>query len=172
VIDDPCSECRGSGAVTKTRTLTVRIPAGVVDGQRIRLHGKGEPGRRGGRPGDLFVVVHVRPDRLFGRSGDDLTITVPVTYSEAVFGTSIRVPTLDGAVTLRVPPGTPSGRTMRARGRGVTRKDGTAGDLLVTVEVTVPKQLSADAAAALAAYAEASAETPRAHLEAEAARRG
>src|SRR3954471_7638389 len=138
IVDEKCLECRGTGGVTKNRTINVRFPAGVSDGQRIRLSGRGEPGERGGPAGDLYVQVKVRPDELFGRSGDDLTLTVPITFAESVLGTDLRVPTLDGVVTLRVPPGTPSGRTLRARGKGVVRRDGQAGDLLVTVEVQVP----------------------------------
>ncbi|SDY22290.1 molecular chaperone DnaJ [Micromonospora pattaloongensis] len=153
IVEDKCPECHGSGGVTKTRTLNVRFPAGVADGQRIRLSGRGEPGERGGPTGDLFVLVRVREDDLFGRSGDDLTLTVPITFPEAVFGTDLRVPTMDGAVTLRVPPGTPSGRTLRARGKGVVRRNGQAGDLLVTVEVSVPKDLSDEARAALEKFA-------------------
>ncbi len=108
VVDDPCPECRGSGVTTQTRTITVRIPAGVKDGQRIRLAGKGAPGRRGGAAGDLFVVVHVSEHELFGRKGDDLTLTVPITFAEASLGTTLTVPTLDGSVSLKVPPGTSS----------------------------------------------------------------
>ncbi|MGY1622524.1 molecular chaperone DnaJ [Geodermatophilus sp. SYSU D00965] len=141
VIDDPCPTCAGNGVTTQTRTITVRIPAGVKDGQRIRLAGKGAPGRRGGPAGDLFVVVHVSEHELFGRKGNDLTITVPITFSEATLGTTLTVPTLDGNVSLKVPPGTASGQTLRVRGRGVPGK-GRAGDLLVTVEVAVPKRLS------------------------------
>ena len=116
IVDQKCPECRGTGGVTKNRTINVRFPAGVADGQRIRLSGRGEPGDRGGPAGDLYVQVMVRPDELFGRTGDDLTLVVPVTIAEAVLGTDLRVPTLDGPVTLRVPPGTPSGRKLRARG--------------------------------------------------------
>ncbi len=104
------------------RTITVRIPAGVKDGQRIRLAGKGSPGERGGPAGDLFVVVHVSAHPLFGRSGDDLTLTLPVTFPEAALGATVRVPTLDGAVTLKMPPGTSNGRTFRVRGKGVQRQ--------------------------------------------------
>jgi len=142
IVDEKCPECKGTGGVTKNRTINVRFPAGVSDGQRIRLSGRGEPGERGGPAGDLYVQVKVRPDELFGRSGDDLTLTVPITFAESVLGTDLRVPTLDGDVTLRVPPGTPSGRTLRARGKGVVRRDGHAGDLLVTVEVQVPSSNS------------------------------
>ena len=139
VVDDPCPTCTGSGVTTQTRTITVRIPAGVKDGQRIRLAGKGAPGRRGGPAGDLFVVVHVSEHELFGRKGNDLTLTVPITFGEATLGTTLTVPTLDGNVSLRVPAGTASGQTLRVRGRGVPGK-GRAGDLLVTVEVAVPKR--------------------------------
>jgi molecular chaperone DnaJ len=166
IVDERCPECRGTGGVTKTRTLTVRFPAGVADGQRIRLAGRGEPGERGGPPGDLYVLVKVGPDELFGRSGDDLTLTVPITFAEAVLGTDLRVPTLDGSVTLRVPPGTPSGRTLRARGKGVVRRNGLAGDLLVTIDVVVPQDLSSTARDALETFAEQTPVAPREHLEA------
>ena len=141
VIDEPCPDCRGTGVTTQTRTITVKIPAGVADGQRIRLAGKGVPGERGGPAGDLYVRVHVRAHELFGRKGDDLTLTLPVTFPEAALGTTVRVPTMDGSVTLKIPAGTASGRTFRVRGRGVPKRSGGAGDLLVTVEVAVPKNL-------------------------------
>ena len=160
VVDEPCPDCLGSGVTNQTRTITVRIPAGVKDGQRIRLAGKGSPGARGGPAGDLFVVVHVRPHNLFGRSGDNLTLTVPVTYAEAALGSTLTVPTLDGAVTLKVPAGTSSGRTFRVKGRGVANRQRT-GDLLVTLEVAVPQNLSVDARRALEAYAAAQTEDPR-----------
>jgi chaperone protein DnaJ len=166
VVEEKCPECHGSGGVTKTRTLNVRFPAGVADGQRIRLAGRGEPGERGGPAGDLFVHVKVRPDELFGRTGDDLTLTVPITFTEAVLGTDLRVPTLDGAVTLRVPPGTPSGRVLRARGKGVVRREGQAGDLLVTLDVVVPARVSDEARAALEAFAEQTPPAARDHLDA------
>lgn len=170
IVDDPCPECGGDGVSTRSRTLTVRIPAGVADGQRIRLSGQGQPGVFGGPAGDLFVVVHVNRDDLFGRSEknpDDLTLTVPVTFPELVDGTTVTVPTMDGKVSLRVPAGSHSGRTLRVRGRGVHRKDGRAGDLLVTVELTVPTELSSAAREALDAYAVATRDTdPRADLTA------
>lgn len=153
VVDEKCPECRGTGGVTKTRTLNVRIPAGVADGQKIRLAGRGEPGERGGPAGDLHLLVKVRPDALFGREGDDLTLTVPISYSEAVLGTDLRVPTMDGSVIVRVPAGTPSGRTLRVRGRGVPKRDGGTGDLLVTLEVDVPTALTPEARKALEEYA-------------------
>jgi molecular chaperone DnaJ len=167
IIDDPCPECGGDGVSTRTRSLTVRIPAGVDDGQRIKLAGQGEPGRGGAPAGDLYVKVHVTPHRVFGRSKDnpdDLTVTVPVTYPELVLGSTITVPTLDEPVTLRIAPGTPSGKTLRVRGRGVQKRSG-AGNLLVTVSVAVPQRLDDAAAKALADYAEATkAFDPRADL--------
>jgi molecular chaperone DnaJ len=167
IIDekDKCPECHGTGGVTKTRTLTIRIPAGVADGQRIRLAGRGEPGDRGGPAGDLYVLIKVRDDPLFGRYGDDLTLAVPISFPEAVNGVDLRVPTLDGSVTLRVPPGTPSGRTLRVRGKGVARRDKTVGDLLVTVDITVPKELSVEARKALDEFAAATPPAPRDHIE-------
>jgi len=166
IVEEKCPECRGTGGVTKSRTLTVRIPPGVRDGQRIRLAGRGEPGERGGPAGDLYVLVKVRQHSLFGRAGDDLTLTVPITYAEAVQGIDLRVPTLDGSVTVRVAPGTPSGRTLRIRGRGVPGRAGGAGDLLVTVEVTVPTELSEAARAALDAFVAAMPPAPRDHIDA------
>ena len=167
IIDDPCPECGGDGISTRTRSLTVRIPAGVDDGQRIKLGGQGEPGRGGAPAGDLYVKVHVTPHRVFGRSKDnpdDLTVTVPVTYPELVLGSTITVPTLDEPVTLRIAPGTASGKTFRVRGRGVQKRSG-PGNLLVTVNVAVPQRLDDAAGKALQDYAEATkAFDPRADL--------
>ena len=127
----------------RAREVKVRIPAGVADGQRIRVKGRGAAGANGGPPGDLYVVVHVRAHPLFGRSGNDLTLRLPVTFTEATLGADVKVPTLDGQVTVRIPPGTPSGKVLRVRGRGV-HADGksAAGDLLVTVDVQVPVNLN------------------------------
>ncbi len=166
IVDEKCPECRGTGGVTKNRTINVRFPAGVADGQRIRLSGRGEPGEKGGPAGDLYVQVRVRPDDLFGRTGDDITLTVPISFAEAVLGTDLRVPTLDSPVTLRVPPGTPSGRTLRARGKGVQRRDGQAGDLLVTLEVQVPSGVSGEARDALEQFAKLTPTAERGRIEA------
>jgi molecular chaperone DnaJ len=167
IVDDPCPECGGDGVSTKSRTLTVRIPAGVDDDQRIRLAGQGEPGMGSGPAGDLYVRVHVTPHAVFGRSGNDLTLKVPVTFSELALGTTLEVPTLDGKVALRVPPGTSSGRVLRVRGKGIVRRDGQAGDLLVTLQVAVPAKLDDSARAALEAYADAtSGQDPRPDLTA------
>ena len=156
VVDDPCPVCHGSGRGTTSKVMQVRIPAGVRDGQRIRLKGKGAPGERGGPPGDLYVTVHVGPHPVFGRKNEHLTVTVPVTFPEATLGADIKVPTLNGSpVTLKLPPGTPNGRTFRVRGRGARRPDGTYGDLLVTVEVAVPARVDRKAKDALEALREA-----------------
>ena len=165
IVDQKCPECRGTGGVTKNRTINVRFPAGVADGQRIRLSGGGEPGERGGPAGDLYVQVKVRPDDLYGRSGDDLTLTVPITFAEAALGTTLTVPTLDGNVSLKVPPGTASGRTLRVRGRGVPGK-GRTGDLLVTIEVAVPARLTGEQRELLEKLAVAMDEDPRPQITA------
>jgi molecular chaperone DnaJ len=165
VVEDPCPACHGSGRGVSNRTISARIPAGVKDGQRIRLRGKGAPGENGGPNGDLYVTVHVSPHRLFGRKGDNLTLTVPISFDEAALGAEIKVPTLNGApVTLKVPAGTPNGRTFRIRGRGAARSgrgsghsSDARGDLLVTVEVQVPAVLSEEARAAVKAYQAATA---------------
>jgi len=167
LVDDPCATCQGSGQALSTRTLRARIPAGVNDGQRIRLAGKGQPGDNGGPAGDVVVHVHVRPHQVFGRRGPNLTLSLPVTFPEAALGATVKVPTLDGPpVTVKIPPGTTNGRTLRVRGKGVTKRDGTKGDLLVTVDVAVPQKLSDEARAALASYAEAQPDDPRQHLNA------
>ncbi|WP_371480516.1 molecular chaperone DnaJ [Kitasatospora sp. NBC_00315] len=166
IVDDPCADCHGSGRASSARTMQVRIPAGVQDAQRIRLKGKGAQGERGGQPGDLFVLVHVDPHPVFGRKGDNLTVAVPVSFPEAALGGTIEVPTLKGpSVKLRLPAGSANGLTLRARGKGATRKDGTRGDLLVTVEVVVPQHVTGDALSALEQYREATAsDDPRADL--------
>lgn len=170
VVEDPCPNCNGSGRARSTRTMQVRIPAGVTDGQKIRLKGKGGAGENGGAPGDLYVNVHVRAHSLFGRKDNNLTLTVPVTYSEAALGAEIEVPTLGGPpVRLKLAAGTPNGRTLRVRGKGVARSDGTRGDLLVMVEITVPKGLTDAAQAALKSFADTAAESnPRSELMARA----
>ena len=150
VVEDPCPSCSGSGRAMSSRTIQARIPAGVADGQRIRIPGKGAPGEHGGKAGDLYVRVHVTPHAVFGRAGDNLTVTVPVTMPELALGAEIKVPTHRGAaVTVRVPPGTPNGQVFRVAGRGVRSKDGTLGALLATVEVVVPQDLNKKARSAL-----------------------
>ena len=156
IVEEPCPVCGGSGRGRSTKSMQVRIPAGVTDGQRIRIKGKGGTGENGGAPGDLYVLVHVRTHKLFGRKGDNLTLTVPVTFTEAALGADVSVPTLNGQrVTLKVGAGTPNGRTFRVRGKGVHKADGSNGDLLVTIEVQVPNQLNDTAKEALESFAAA-----------------
>ncbi len=171
VVDDPCPDCQGSGRAVKSRSIQVRIPSGVKAGQRIRVKGKGAPGEFGGPPGDLFVVVDVKPHPVFGRKGDHVTVTVPVTFPEAALGATIDVPTLSGdVVRVKVPAGTPSGRTLRVRGKGAPNAKGGTGDLLVTVDVAVPQKVKGSAKDALQAYADATSDhDPRADLIAAAA---
>jgi molecular chaperone DnaJ len=164
VVEKPCPTCGGGGAETRTREVKVRIPVGVADGQRVRVKGRGTPGSNGGPPGDLYVTVHVAPHPLFGRRGDDLLLRVPVTFSEAALGSEVKVPTLDGAVTVRIPPGTAAGKTLRVRGRGMPKNGGGVGDLLVTVDVVVPQSLSDEQRQALEALAATESANPRAHL--------
>jgi len=164
VVESPCPTCRGTGVERRPREVKVRIPAGVDDRQRIRLKGRGGAGRNGGPAGDLYVVVHVAPHELFKRKGRDLLLTVPVTFPEAALGAEIKVPTLDGGpVTLRIPAGTRSGRTLRVKGRGVPHRKGT-GDLLVTTEVAVPVKVTPEQRDAIEALAAATTESPRKHL--------
>ncbi len=164
LIETPCSVCRGTGSETRTRDINVRIPAGVQDGNTLRLKGKGGPGRNGGPRGDLLVKIRVASSRTFGRRGNDLTLTVPITYSEAALGTKLEVPTLNGEVKLKVPAGTPSGKTFRVRGKGVTPDRGKTGDLMVTVQVAVPTKVSKDEKRLLEELGALETEDVRAHL--------
>ncbi len=165
VVKDKCKNCKGRGIEVRPRTVKVRIPAGVDDGQRIRVKGRGTPGRNGGPPGDLYVVVHVAPHPIFARSGKwDLTVKVPVTFAEAVLGAQVKVPTLEAPVTVKVPPGTQTGKTVRVRGRGIPRASGDPGALLVTFDVVVPQDLDDDARAAVEELAAKLPGNPREHL--------
>jgi molecular chaperone DnaJ len=161
VIEDPCPTCRGTGVEKRAREVQARIPAGVSDGQTIRLKGRGAPGRNGGPAGDLLVLIHVGSHPLFGRSGNDLTTRVAVTFAEAALGADIAVPTLEGPpVTLRVKPGTQPGSRHRVKGKGIPAKKG-AGDLIVTIDVVVPTQLSEDERSAIEQLASAAATRTR-----------
>lgn len=165
VVKDKCKHCRGRGVEVRPREVKVRVPAGVRDGQRIRVAGRGAPGSNGGPPGDLYVVVHVAAHTMFGRSGaSNLTVRVPVSFSEAALGAQVPVPTLDGPVTVKVPAGTQSGKTVRVRGRGIQPTKGTPGDLLVTFDVAVPKTLSTEEREAVEQLAERLTANPREHL--------
>ena len=139
----------------KPQTITARVPAGVNDGAKIRVKGKGAPGEAG--PGDLFILLHVKPHPIFSRKAENILLTLPVTFVEATLGADIKVPTLDGEeVTVRLAPGTPNGRTLRVKGRGI-KKGSVIGDLLATIEVQVPQKIEDDASEALKKFADATA---------------
>lgn len=142
LIETPCTTCRGSGSENRTREVKLKVPAGVNNDSTLRLRGKGGPGSNGGPAGDLLVRLRVGTSRIFGRKGNDLTLTLPISYTEAALGTKVEVPTLNGGVTVKVPSGTPTGKTFRVRGRGINPERGRSGDLLVTVQVAVPAKVS------------------------------
>ncbi len=144
VIETPCGVCGGSGRVRSTKTYQVRIPAGVKDGTRIKVKGKGEAAPRGGEPGDLYVVTQVEESTLFSRRGDDLIVDVPVTFAEVSIGAEVELPTPSGArVKVKVPAGSTDGKTLRVKGRGAPRlSGGGSGDLLVRIRIAVPSKLS------------------------------
>ncbi len=143
VVEEPCPTCHGSGVVNRTRKVTVKIPPGVSDGETIRYPGKGEAGPPGGKQGDLLLTVNVQPHKFFKRRNADILLDLPLTYPEAVLGTQVQVPTLDGKVTLKIPPGTADGKKFRLKGRGARRlnKKGN-GDMLVTAHIVVPPKAS------------------------------
>ena len=139
----------------KPQTITARVPAGVNDGAKIRVKGKGAPGEAG--PGDLFILLQVKPHPIFSRKAENITLTLPVSFVEATLGADIKVPTLDGEeVTVRIAPGTPNGRTLRVKGRGI-KKGSVTGDLLATIDVQVPQKIEGEAAEALLKFAEITA---------------
>lgn len=164
IIPTPCTNCRGTGAEQRSRQLKLKVPAGVSDGTVLRLRGKGAPGPGGGPAGDVLVRIRVATSPIFGRKGNDLTLTVPITYPEAALGSRIEVPTLNGQVRLKVPPGTPSGKTFRVRGKGIAPETGKTGDLLVTVQVAVPSKVSKDERKLLEDLAAMETEDPRSNL--------
>jgi molecular chaperone DnaJ len=162
IVEKPCKRCRGTGRERTTKRYSVKIPAGAKTGTRIRLKGKGEPGHRGGPPGDLYVVVDVEPSTLFQRRGSDLVLDVPVTYAEAALGANVQIPTPDGPVSLKIPAGTEPGKLLRVKGRGAPHLKGNGkGDLLARINVTVPKKLSKAERQALEEYGKVSRERPR-----------
>jgi len=168
LVDTPCPTCHGTGTERRNRRVKVRIPAGVDDGQRIRVKGRGLPGEGMAPAGDLYVVVRVDKHPIFGRRGRNLTLTVPVTFPEATLGATVTVPTLDDPVTVRIAPGTASGTLLRVRGRGVPAGEGKngskPGDLLVKVDVVVPSSLTDEQRAVVQSLAEVSEAAPREHL--------
>jgi molecular chaperone DnaJ len=172
VVHDPCPTCNGRGTEVRAREVKVRVPAGVDDGQRIRVKGRGAAGANGGPAGDLYVVVSVRPHPVFGRTGRNLTLRLPVTFAEAALGAEVKVPTLEDSVTMRIPGGTPTGKTLRVRGRGIPASNGSAaGDLLVTVDVQVPAELTQEQREAIEGVASAFPGDPREALLANQTRR-
>lgn len=167
VVSDPCTSCQGNGMERRPRVVKVRVPAGVKDGQRIKLKGRGGPGRNGGIHGDLYVVVSVASHELFGRKGKNITLSVPISFAEAALGANVSVPTIDGgSVTLKVPEGTPTGKTFRVKGKGVGAGE-KRGDLLVTVEVTVPAKLTGAQRDAIETLGNLFPDSPRSHLASE-----
>jgi molecular chaperone DnaJ len=163
VVEQPCAKCGGSGRERRTKRYTVKIPAGVKDGTRIRLKGKGELGANGGPPGDLNVVTRVEPSKLFQRRGSDLVIEVPVTYAEAALGATVEVPTPFGErLSLKVKPGAQDGQLLRMRGHGAPKLGGKGrGDLLARLRLTVPQKLTKKEREAIEALQKASPENPR-----------
>ena len=150
VIADPCTDCHGRGRVSKTKSLSVKVPAGVDDGDRIRLSGEGEAGRNGGPSGDLYVEIRVTPHKIFARDGADLSCEVPVSIATATLGGEVELPTLDGNVALKIPAGTQSGKVFRLRGKGVTTvRDRRLGDLFAKVSVETPINLTDEQASLL-----------------------
>jgi molecular chaperone DnaJ len=143
VIEDPCPTCRGTGRERRTKRYTVKIPAGVKDGSRIKLRGKGEAGYGGAEAGDLYVVTRVEPSKVFARRGDDLVVDVPIAYADVALGAQVEVPTPEGTVTVKVKPGTTDGTLLRVKGKGAPKLKGSGkGDVLARVKLTVPKKLS------------------------------
>jgi molecular chaperone DnaJ len=143
IVETPCPTCRGSGRERRTKRFTVKIPAGVKDGTRIKLKGKGEAGYGGASAGDLYVITRVEPSSVYERRGDDLVVTVPVSYSTAALGGTVEAPTPEGAVSLKIPSGTEDGKLLRIKGRGAPRLKGDGkGDVLARVRIQVPKKVS------------------------------
>lgn len=159
--DRVCHTCGGQGAIGKPRTLEVQIPPGAREGTRLRLAGQGEPGRNGGPAGDLYFVVRVRPHRLYRVSGDDLEIDLPVYPWEAAVGTEVEVPTLEGPVALKVPPGAPAGQRLRLRERGLARRNGSRGDLYARLRLVLPATLTEEQRRLLEQVGRLTADSPR-----------
>jgi molecular chaperone DnaJ len=160
-FDTPCSVCYGSGTQRKMSRVKVKVPPGINDGQSLRLAGKGEAGVRGGPPGDLFVVIRVKPHELFKRQGQNVILEVPISFVQAALGDEIEVPTLEGPVKMRIPEGTQSGRVLRLRGKGIPHLRGAGrGDQLVEIRVVTPTKLTAKQKQLLREFAKAGVENP------------
>ncbi len=143
IITDPCNDCNGEGLVNRKKKISLKIPAGVDTGARMRLHGEGQGGRKGGSPGDLYVVIHVKPHEFFERDGNTIYCQVPVSMPQAALGCEIEVPTIDGSEKLTIPAGTQSGQTLTIRGAGVPdTRGGGRGDMIVEIRVTTPTELT------------------------------
>jgi molecular chaperone DnaJ len=143
MIASPCKSCRGQGRIENQQQLEIKIPAGVETGARLRLAGEGEAGTNGGPPGDLYVVIHVKEHEMFERQGNNLYVSVPVTFSQAALGAEIRVPTLDGEDTLTIPEGTQTGSIFRLKGKGIVSLQGHGrGDLFVVTTIVTPTRLT------------------------------
>lgn len=165
IVKDPCPTCRGAGRAAQTRKVTVKVPPGVADGAKLRFPGKGEAGARGGPPGDLYVIARVAAHPHFKRKGADVLLDVPITFAEATLGAKIEVPTTNGRVAVKVPPGTQSGKVFRLKGKGAPRLKGSGnGDMRVKVHVVVPQKLSSKEKDALRQFAEVAGENPRERL--------
>lgn len=172
IIESACPNCHGNGMASKLEKVTVRIPPGVKDGSKIRYKGKGGLGLNGGPPGDLYIITKVASDPLFRREGSNISLDVPVTFAEAALGAKIRVPTLEGMVSLKIPAGTQDGKVFRLKGKGAPSAKGHGrGDMLVKVRVAVPDRLNAKEKEALEKFAQLHQENPREHLEKLAATR-
>ncbi len=162
VITDPCPNCLGRGQTVKSERVQVKIPTGVQDNSRIRLAGKGGPGQKGGPAGDLYIVLQVAKHPFFKREDDDIFLDVPISVSEAVLGTKVIIPTLDGKTTLTIPPGIQSGQKLRMRGLGVPHLKGDGrGDQYALIKIVAPKQLSSKARALMEEFARLETENPR-----------
>ena len=165
IVETPCATCRGTGRERRTKRYTVNIPAGVKDGTKIKLKGKGEAGYGGAPAGDLYVVTRVEPSKLYHRRGDDLVLDVPVSFGEAALGATIEIPTPDGRVSLKVPSGAEDGKLLRVKGRGAPRLKGSGrGDLLARLQLDVPAKLSKAEREALEAFEKVSKANPRERL--------
>ena len=161
----PCNECFGRGTVAKTETVTIRIPAGVDTGSRVRAAGKGEASKRGGTTGDLFIITNVAPHPIFTRKGDNIECVIPITLTESALGAKIEVPTVSGKAQLRLPPGTQSGQRFRLREKGApSLRSNHRGDQYVEVKITLPKIIDEDSKELLRQFAKRNPENPRAAM--------